>query len=125
MQVEMPSIGARPSWHTYLFSYLGKAAKIYDCPAEQHDVYALGSRVAPLTPNPAVIGLQLAGENDLCSGIGAVNVHWMPGGAQPPFGRPAPDENNMCRWSMVEKPVPRTPRAFSRRKRSSRVPARP
>jgi len=105
MQVEMPDIDARPSWRTFLFGYLGKTAKVYDCPAELNDVYALGSRVAPLPPDPAVIGLPVAGENDLCSGIGAVNVHWESGGAQPPFGRPSPDENNMCRWTQVEKPV--------------------
>ena len=101
MQVEMPDIDARPSWRPYLFNYVGKNAKVYDCPVEQKDVYALGTRV-DLPPNPQVIGLLAAGENDLCSGIGAVDVHWEEGGARPPFGRPPPDENNVCRWSDVQ-----------------------
>jgi prepilin-type processing-associated H-X9-DG protein len=103
MQEELPT--CRTTWRSYLFGYLGNTAKVYDCPAELQDVYALGAQVAPLPPNPKVIGLQVAGENDLCSGLGAVNVHWETGGARPPFGRPPPDENNMCRWTEVEKPV--------------------
>jgi prepilin-type processing-associated H-X9-DG protein/prepilin-type N-terminal cleavage/methylation domain-containing protein len=103
IQVEMASIDARPTWRTFLFSYVGQNAKVYDCPAEQKDVYALGSRVAPLPPNPAVIGRPVAGENDLCSGIGAVDVHWETGGAPPPLGRPSPDENNLCRWAQVQR----------------------
>src|ERR1035441_7471843 len=51
MQVEMPDIDARPSWRPYLFNYVGKNAKVYDCPVEQKDVYALGTRV-DLPPNP-------------------------------------------------------------------------
>jgi prepilin-type N-terminal cleavage/methylation domain-containing protein/prepilin-type processing-associated H-X9-DG protein len=104
MQVEMPNINARPTWRTYLFNYVGKNAKVYDCSAELKDVYALGNRVAPQPPNPTVIGLQVAGENELCSGIGAVNVHWETGGAPPPFGRPPPDENNLCRSTAIERP---------------------
>lgn len=103
MQAELPN--ARPTWRTYLFNYAGRSGGVFDCPAEKKDVYALGSRVAPLPPNPKVIGLPVDGENELCSGIGAVNVHWLPGGAQPPFGRPPPDENNLCRASRLEKPV--------------------
>jgi len=103
MQVELP--GCRPSWRTFVFGYVGRNAKVYDCPAERKEVYALGMRVPPLAPNPNVIGLPVAGENELCSGIGAVNVHWLSGGAPPPFGRPPPDENNLCRWSSMEKPV--------------------
>jgi prepilin-type N-terminal cleavage/methylation domain-containing protein/prepilin-type processing-associated H-X9-DG protein len=97
--------GARPSWRTFLFVYVGRSAAVFDCPAEKKNVYATGSRVAPAKPNPSVIGLQVPGENELCSGIGAVNVHWIAGGAQPPFGRPAPDEDNLCRWSRLEKPA--------------------
>jgi len=97
--------GARTTWRSYLFSYVSRNAKVYDCPGDKTNVYSLGSRMAPLKPNPAVIGLPLAGENELCSGIGAVDVHWISGGAQPPFGRPAPDEDNVCRWSAIEKPV--------------------
>jgi prepilin-type N-terminal cleavage/methylation domain-containing protein/prepilin-type processing-associated H-X9-DG protein len=102
MQVEMPALDARPSWRTYIFTDVARNAKVYDCPTELNDVYALGKRVPPLPPKPAVIGLQVEGENELCSGIGAVDVHWEDGGAQPPFGRPAPDENNVCRWSQIQ-----------------------
>jgi prepilin-type N-terminal cleavage/methylation domain-containing protein/prepilin-type processing-associated H-X9-DG protein len=105
MQVEMPNIGARPSWRPFLFNDVGKNAKVFDCPAEFNDVYALGNRVAPLPPNPSVIGQFVEGENELCSGIGAVDVHWEDGGVPPPFGRPAPDENNMCRWAQVQSPA--------------------
>lgn len=103
MQAEL--LDCRTTWRSYIFTYLGKAARVYDCPAELKDVYALGSRVAPLKPKPAVIGQQVAGENELCSGIGAVDVHWESGGAQPPLGRPAPDEANQCRWGQLQKPV--------------------
>lgn len=101
MQVELPSANARPSWRAYLFPDVARNAKVFDCPTEENDVYALGNRVAPLPPNPAVIGRPVQGENELCSGIGAVDVHWEDGGAPPPIGRPAPDENNLCRWSQI------------------------
>jgi len=39
------------------------------------------------------------------SGLGAVNVHWADARSTPPFGRPAGYENNLCRWSRVEKPT--------------------
>jgi prepilin-type N-terminal cleavage/methylation domain-containing protein/prepilin-type processing-associated H-X9-DG protein len=103
IQVELAH--GRPSWRTLLFKYAGKSGAVFDCPAEKKDVYALGKRVAPLGPNPTVIGQPVAGENELASGIGAVNVHWLSGGAQPPFGRPAPDENNVCRWNRLELPA--------------------
>ena len=102
IQVERPDINARPTWRAFLFTYVGGNARVYDCPSEQKDVYALGNRVAPLAPNPAAIGRLVAGENDLCSGIGAVDVHWESGGAPPPLGRPLPDENNVCRWSKIQ-----------------------
>ena len=102
MQAELP--GIRTTWRSYLFTYVARNPKVYDCPAEKTDVYAQGARVAPLKPNTAVIGLQVAGENELCSGIGAVNVHWVTGGAQPPFGRPAPDEANQCRVNQLQRP---------------------
>jgi prepilin-type N-terminal cleavage/methylation domain-containing protein/prepilin-type processing-associated H-X9-DG protein len=105
MQIEMPNIGARPSWRPFLFNYVGKEAKVFDCPTELKDVYALGNRVAPLPPHPAVIGQFVDDENELCSGIGAVDVHWEDGGAPPPFGRPPPDENNLCRWSQMPFPA--------------------
>ena len=55
-----------------------------------------------LPPAPQMIGQPVNGEIKLLSGISAVNVHWEPGGAQPPFGRPY--ENNVCRWSKLERP---------------------
>jgi prepilin-type processing-associated H-X9-DG protein len=102
MQEELPT--CRTTWRSYLFAYVGKNPNVYDCPAEKKDVYALGSRVPPLPPNPQVIGLQVAGENELCSGLGAVDAHWELGGAQPPFGRPQ-DEHNLCQWSKLQIPV--------------------
>jgi prepilin-type N-terminal cleavage/methylation domain-containing protein/prepilin-type processing-associated H-X9-DG protein len=105
MQVEMPNIDARPSWRPFLFNDVGRNAKVFDCPSELNDLYALGNRVAPLSPNPSVIGQIVAGENELCSGIGAVDVHWEEGGAPPPLGRPPPDENNLCRWVQIQAPA--------------------
>ena len=92
----------RTTWRSYLFSYVGRNGNVFDCPSEQKEKYALGTRVAPLPPRPEVIGLPVDGEIQLVSGIGAVDVHWEPGGAPLPFGRPAPaypEENNQCRWS--------------------------
>jgi len=99
--------GFETTWRSYLFDYVGKAAKIYDCPAEKEAVYAQGTRAKPLQPRPDLIGLRVPGEDELLSGIGAVDVHWLPGGAQPPFGRPAPHypENNVCRWPRIEAPA--------------------
>ena len=51
---------------------------------------------------PAIVGQFRFGEIGIASGIGAVNVHWVKGGAQPPFGRPAGYENNLCKWGSVE-----------------------
>ena len=70
------------------------ASRVYDCPTEnakgkKGDVYHQG--------NPAVVGQFRVGEIGIASGIGAVNVHWVRGGAQPPFGRPAGYENNLCK----------------------------
>jgi prepilin-type processing-associated H-X9-DG protein len=98
--------GFETSWRSYLFGYAGKNAKIFDCPVEKTEVYALGARVPPLLPRPDLIGQRLPGENELTSGLGAVDVHWEPGGAPPPFGRPGPafGENNVCRWASIESP---------------------
>ena len=99
------------SWRPYLFKYLGASwdrdkkmfiggsKQSYDCPTEnakgkEGDVYHQGK--------PAVVGQFRVGEISIASGIGAVNVHWRSGGAQPPFGRPAGYENNLCKWGMVE-----------------------
>ncbi len=82
------------SWRPYLFTFVGKNARVYDCPSEKTDIYSNG--------NPNRIGKFINGEIMISSGIGAVNVHWVRGGAQPPFGRPLGYENNQCRWSKVQ-----------------------
>ena len=82
------------SWRPYLFKYVGRSAEVYDCPTEKEkDVYARGDR--------KVVGQFARGEIQIGSGIGAVNVHWLPGGAQPPFGRPG-YENNLCKEGMIQ-----------------------
>jgi len=103
--------GFRTTWRSYLFNLVGKNAHVYDCPAEKTDVYALGTRVAPLGPALPFVGQAVDGENTLCSGLGAVDVHWEGGGAPPPFGRPAspppgyPAENNVCQSFKIEIPA--------------------
>src|SRR5437868_8327659 len=94
MQDFLPKKGIETSWRAYLFPLVGRSPKIFDCPVERKEVYASGK--------PGVVGEFAAGEISLPSGIGAVDVHWTPGGAAPPFGRPAGYENNMSRWSSVE-----------------------
>jgi len=91
------------SWRSYVFHYLGKNKQVYDCPVEKEEVYSAGMRYR-LPPAPDMAGLPVNGEIKLLSGIAAVNVHWSSGGAPPPFGRPAGYENNLCRWSKIEKP---------------------
>jgi prepilin-type N-terminal cleavage/methylation domain-containing protein/prepilin-type processing-associated H-X9-DG protein len=95
MQEWLPA-GFETSWRPYLFGYVGRMAQVYDCPTEKKQVYANG--------NPLLVGQFRLGEIALPSGIGAVNVHWQTGGAQPPFGRPAGYENNICKLGMVESP---------------------
>jgi prepilin-type N-terminal cleavage/methylation domain-containing protein len=94
--------GGESSWRAYLFRSVGQNARVYDCPAEQVEVYASGKSRPTAQPNLRVVGQFLPGEIDIPGGIGAVNVHWQSGGAQPPFGRPAGYENNLCRASMIE-----------------------
>ena len=87
--------GIETSWRPFLFPYMGQTAKSYDCPTEKKDRYENG--------DPEVVGKPYTrGEIGVASGIGAVNVHWEKGGAQPPFGRPEGYENNLCKSSMVE-----------------------
>ena len=100
--------GIETSWRAYIFTYAGRNAKVYDCPSEQGQVYAKGTRAPPLLPRPDLAGLVVDGERSLTSGQGAVDVHWDPGGARPPFGRPAPafsGENNVCQWGRIEMPA--------------------
>jgi len=89
--------GIETSWRPYLFPLVGGKPQVFDCPMEKKQVYANG--------NPLTVGQFKLGEIAIPSGIGAVNVHWIAGGAQPPFGRPEPYENNVCKWGMVESPT--------------------
>jgi prepilin-type N-terminal cleavage/methylation domain-containing protein len=104
IQAMIPNGGGESSWRPYLYPYVGRTARIYDCPAEKEEVYASARPSKNRPPSPWVLGAFTRGEIDIPSGIGAVNVHWTFGGAQPPFGRPANYENNMCRSSMIEAP---------------------
>ena len=104
MQDFLTQKGFETSWRSYLFPLVAQNRRLYDCPVEKEEVYALGARAKPKPPRPEVIGLAANGEIELLSGLGAVNVHWLAGGAPPPFGRPAGYENNMCRWQNVESP---------------------
>jgi len=100
IQDRMPA-GFETSWRSYIFTYAGKNAHVYDCPVEKAEVYSLGMR-ANLLPAPQLAGLAVDGEIKLLSGIGAVNVHWT--GGNPPFGRPSGYENNLCRASSIQRP---------------------
>ena len=95
MQEYLLTRGIETSWRPYLFPLVGRNAKVYDCPVEKVEIYSKGP--------PNVVGQFAYGEINIASGIGAVNVHWERGGAQPPFGRPG-YENNLCRWPMVQSP---------------------
>ena len=95
--------GFETSWRSYVFNFVGKNTRVYDCPAEKDEVYSKGTR-AKLIPAPQLAGLAVDGEIKLLSGIAAVDVHWSRGGAPPPFGRPVGYENNVCRWARIEKP---------------------
>jgi prepilin-type N-terminal cleavage/methylation domain-containing protein/prepilin-type processing-associated H-X9-DG protein len=87
--------GVETSYRVYLFKYAGNNPSVFDCPAEKKDVYANPT-------NRTYVGKLNSREITYASGIGAVNVHWNAGGAQPPFGRPS--ENNLCKWNMIEAP---------------------
>lgn len=93
------------SWRAYLFEYVGKSAKLYDCPSEREEMYASAKAGKDKPATPEVLGRFAAGEISIPSGLGAVNVHWLQGGAPPPFGRPQPYENNLCRASSIQAPV--------------------
>ena len=97
--------GGETCWRPFLFRYAGNASS-YDCPAEKSEVYA-SARTANMkagTGDRALLGQFKDAELDIPSGLGAVNVHWTDPKASPPFGRPAPYENNLCRWPAVERP---------------------
>ncbi len=88
------------SWRPYLFKYLGGTKQTYDCPTETAKTPA-GRRDVYHEGRDMIVGQFAPGEISIASGIGAVNVHWISGGAQPPFGRPVGYENNLCNWGMV------------------------
>lgn len=97
--------GFETSWRSYLFILAGKNANVFDCPAELDEVYASGrpwNVKRGGKGSPWIVGQQVAGEIDIPSGIGAVDVHWLPGGAPPPFGRPKGYEDNVCRASSIQ-----------------------
>ena len=104
IQAQLPQGGGESSWRAHLFGYVGKAPRLYDCPAEKDEVYARARPGKSRPPSPWVLGQFVPGEIDIPSGLAAVDVHWTFGGAQPPFGRPAGYENNVCRTPMIEAP---------------------
>src|SRR5262245_34090365 len=75
IQDRLPA-GYETSWRSYLFNYVGKMVRLYDCPAEKEEVYSQGARDKPKKPRPEIAGLAVDGEIELLSGLGAVNVHW-------------------------------------------------
>ncbi len=81
------------TWRVFLFDYVGGTLKVYDCLSELEDRYSEAPR-------------QFAGvraDRRWGSGIGAVNVHWQAGGAQPPFSWR--NVSKSCRQTMVENPL--------------------
>jgi prepilin-type N-terminal cleavage/methylation domain-containing protein/prepilin-type processing-associated H-X9-DG protein len=96
--------GFETSWRPYLFNFVGKNPNVYDCPVEKDEVYASGCPAGLKKGSPWLIGQFASGEIDIPSGIGAVDVHWLKGGAPPPFGRPQGYENNVCRATSIESP---------------------
>jgi hypothetical protein len=92
MQARFPNFES--SWRAYLYSYVGRNPHLYDCPAEKEEVYASAKPPKVKQASPWVLGQFAAGEIDIPSGLGAVDVHWLVGGAPPPFGRPAGYEND-------------------------------
>lgn len=104
MQDRFPQ-GFESSWRAYLYQYVGRNPKLYDCPTEKEEVYASAKPPKVKTGSPWVLGQFAPGEIDIPSGIGAVDVHWLTGGAPPPFGRPRGYENNVCRWPAIEAPT--------------------
>ena len=104
IQQQIP--GGEVSWRPVLYRYVGASPRTYDCPAEKDESYhaARPAGMKKGNGNRAVLGQMLDAEMDVPSGLGAVNVHWTLGGAQPPFGRPKGYEDNLARWSQIEAP---------------------
>lgn len=101
------------SWRPYLMPYLGATTdpdtgrfrggqvRVFDCPTAKSSALN-GRRDVYHEGDPDIVGQFARGEIGIASGIGAVNVHWQPGGGQPPYGRPVGYEDNLCHWSKVE-----------------------
>jgi prepilin-type N-terminal cleavage/methylation domain-containing protein len=104
IQETLPA-GHETSWRSYIFNYVGKSGKIYDCPEEKVEIYSMGTRNG-LALAPQLVGQPSNGEIRLLSGIGAVNVHWEDPASSPPFGRPDGylGGGNVCRVSSIQKP---------------------
>lgn len=97
--------GGETCWRPFLFRYAANPGS-FDCPTEKTDVYAAGRSASQKTGpgNRTLLGQFKDAELDIPSGLGAVNVHWTDPKSSPPFGRPAGYENNLCRWSSVDRP---------------------
>ena len=102
MQAQFP--GYESSWRAYLFNFVGRNPRMYDCPTEKVEVYAAAIPTTSKKASPWLLGQFMAGEINIPSGLGAVDVHWLAGGAPPPFGRPAGYENNVCRSTLIQAP---------------------
>ena len=102
IQAQIP--GGETTWRPYLYEFVGRNPRIYDCPVEKIESYASGRKATQKTGtgNLTILGTFNDAEIDVPSGLGAVNVHWVAGGAQPPFGRPRGYEDNVCRFSAIE-----------------------
>ena len=87
IQMLLPS-GFETSWRSHIYKYVGRNPHTYDCPAEKEEVYASGKPSNSKTANLSLLGEFRNGEIRIPSGIGAVNVHWLAGGAPPPFWSP-------------------------------------
>jgi prepilin-type N-terminal cleavage/methylation domain-containing protein/prepilin-type processing-associated H-X9-DG protein len=94
------------SWRGLLYSYSSREPRLYDCPVEEKEQYALGAYNNRGEPTP--------GETLIPSGIGAVDVHYNQGRLRfrPPFGRYDPrypgygsGRANVCRDKVVVSPA--------------------
>src|SRR5439155_1417605 len=68
MQDFLTQKGFETSWRSYLFPLVAQNRRLYDCPVEKEEVYALGARAKPKPPRPEVIGLAANGEIELLRG---------------------------------------------------------
>jgi len=52
MQDFLAQKGFETSWRSYLFPLVAQNRRVYDCPVEKEEVYALGARAKPQPPRP-------------------------------------------------------------------------